>query len=434
MIQKTIYSPTSEHFIHYIWRTKLFNHEKLTLVDGSPIEIIDYGQYNTDSGPDFLHGKIKVNGTLFAGHIEMHLKSSDWNLHRHQEDPAYNSVILHVVGKHESEVYNQQGQSIFSLEIGPRIDAGQGERYRSIQSHQGWIPCQPLNPASVPGIIWAIWKERLMVERLQAKISWVMQQMDLTTGHWEEVFYRQLLRTMGTNVNREAFAELAGRLDYKILMRHQGEFMECLAMTFGLAGLLDKDYDDEYAIQLHDTFIFLKEKYGFVPMNAVSWKYHRMHPPNFPDTRIAQATAMICKRQNLFQAMVENCTYQDIMDILELTMPDAYWNEHFILGVRSKYQEKYFTKDMKHLIIINAVSPVLFLYGEVYHKHELQEKALALLTHIPPEKNKIVDQWKHLGVKVLNAVDSQSLLQLKTTYCDQKACLQCAIGHQLLKQ
>jgi hypothetical protein len=101
-----------EELLHYVWKYKLYRHETLKTTEGLQVEVIDGGLINTDAGPDFFNAKIKIGDTLWAGDVEIHLKSDEWNKHHHHLDKAYNSVILHVVEYMNSEVFNENGQSV----------------------------------------------------------------------------------------------------------------------------------------------------------------------------------------------------------------------------------------------------------------------------------------------------------------------------------
>ena len=86
-----------EEFLHYIWQFQLLNPIELTTNAGDAIQVIKTGEKNINSGPDFFSGQIKIGKTIWAGNIEIHINSSDWNKHKHQDDSAYDNVILHVV-------------------------------------------------------------------------------------------------------------------------------------------------------------------------------------------------------------------------------------------------------------------------------------------------------------------------------------------------
>ena len=423
---------TSEYLLHYIWRTKQFNRLNLKLTDGRKVEIIDFGKYNTNSGPDFLHGKVRVDDTLLIGHIEMHLSSSDWDLHRHQFDPAYNSVILHVVARHDKEVCNYNDHELITLELGELIHTDVAERYALLQK-PGWIPCANLDPSRVQYNIWNIWKERLNIERMQSKVAWVHNNIESTNSNWEEVMYRQLFQAMGTSVNKHAFSVLAERMDFRIFMKNRHDGLSSHALVFGMAGLLEKEFEEEYPLELQRTFRFLQHKYDLTPINPVIWRYSKMHPNNFPDIRIAQIVSLLRQHELFFSAILEQVDYKMIHQMLEIKSLPHYWEDHFILGVPAIKKKKSLGKNTRDLIIINGIIPVLFMYGQEQHLSALQEKALELMSFIPAEQNGIIRQWLNLNISCENAGDSQALLELKNNYCDHQKCLNCSVGHALLK-
>jgi len=425
---------SSEYLLHYIWRTKQFERINLFLTDGRKIEIIDFGRYNTNSGPDFLHGKVRVGNTILAGHIEMHLKSSDWEAHNHQSDPAYNSVILHVVGIHDREVNNYNDHQLITLEIGTLIDENISSKFELLNRNHDEIHCSGLNPARVQESIWTIWKERLNIERLQGRVNWVNELMESSKNDWEAIMYRQLFMSMGTNVNKEAFNFLAERIDHKIFMKVRHDELMSHALVFGMAGMLEKKFEEEYPKLLQNTFRFLQNKFELQPLNPVIWKYSKMHPHNFPDLRIAQAVEIMRRNDHFFSQIANAPQIENIRQLLKLNELPEYWNDHFILGHKSVPRTKKLGKNSIDLIIINGIIPVLFMYGHQQHLVQLQEKALEILSEMPQEQNYIIRQWETLNIGSTNAQDSQALIQLKKNYCDHSKCLQCSIGHELLKK
>ena len=93
-----------EEFLHYIWKYRLFDKKNLKTVQNDVIEIINPGLHNFDSGPDFFNAKIKLNDTVWAGNIEIHINSSDWYLHNHHINKAYDNVVLQIVLNHDKEI------------------------------------------------------------------------------------------------------------------------------------------------------------------------------------------------------------------------------------------------------------------------------------------------------------------------------------------
>ena len=85
------------------------------------------------------------------------------------------------------------------------------------------------------------------------------------------------------------------------------------------------------------------------------------------------------------------------------------------------------------MLLINTVVPLMFAYGLYHRMDEHKARALRLLASIPPEQNSIISLFSQVGMKPRNAGDTQALIQLKRNYCEQKKCLYCRLGFQLLK-
>ena len=85
-----------EMMYQYLWRHKMLGRKILT-VDGERVEIIRPGVHNRDAGPDFVNARLRIGGQEWVGNVEIHVRASDWYLHGHDGDPAYDNVVLHVV-------------------------------------------------------------------------------------------------------------------------------------------------------------------------------------------------------------------------------------------------------------------------------------------------------------------------------------------------
>src|SRR5690606_5140168 len=90
------------------------------------------------------------------------------------------------------------------------------------------------------------------------------------------------------------------------------------------------------------------------------------------------------------------------------------------------------SKRFIHTLLINSVLPAVFLYGKRHDKPELCEKAISFYEELPAEDNHVVAFWGQMGINSLKSFHSQALLELKTQYCDQLKCLQCAIGQNII--
>ena len=127
-----------EELLHHIWQHRLFSSQGLKTVEGQSLEILKSGELNTDSGPDFRNSRIKVEGTEWAGNVEIHVRSSDWLRHNHQTDSAYANIILHVV--FEDDLDESLG-SFSTLVLKDLVSDQVLVRYENLNNSSDTIPC-----------------------------------------------------------------------------------------------------------------------------------------------------------------------------------------------------------------------------------------------------------------------------------------------------
>lgn len=417
-----------ESILHYVWQNKLFTSHDLETTDGEQVEIIDVGRTNTDAGPDFFNAKIKIGDTLWAGNIEIHSFSSDWNKHNHQSDKAYDSVVLHVVSTVDTEVCRTDGTRIPQLELRfpKRIETNYGQLF----SQQKWIPCAD-KIGLVPTIFIQSWKNALLTERLEQKMNAIESLLNENNHHWEEAFYITLARNFGFGTNSQAFESLAKSLPVSILGKHKDQLFQLEALLFGQAGLLNLEEYDEYSSGLKKEYDFLRSKYELNPIDKSQWKLLRLRPDNFPHVRIAQFAALIHSSTKLFSKILENPNLEALRKLFECET-SSYWNTNYLFGSDSPLHIKRLGEQSVNGILINTVVPFLFCYASQKRNDDLKDRTLLILEQIHAESNSIISGWSNLGLKVENAFDSQALLQLKKQYCDEKKCLRCRIGHKVL--
>ena len=166
LLSHLICAKMKEEFLHYQWKYSLYDPDSLLDTDGNKISVIHPGEYNRDSGPDFFNSRISVDGTVWAGNIEIHTLSSHFDLHGHQYDPAFNNVILHVVAENDKRIFNQKKEEILTVKI--EFDPLLYERYLSLVNNPYIIACQE-ELKKVDNIIVRHWLNALVVERFQNK-------------------------------------------------------------------------------------------------------------------------------------------------------------------------------------------------------------------------------------------------------------------------
>jgi hypothetical protein len=402
--------------------------------DSQRLEILDFGFHNHDAGPDFSNGKVKVGDTTWVGHIEMHVKSSDWARHGHSTDLAYDNVILHVVYQHDKEVYRKDGSKIPTLELAELIDPMLMNRYDDLINQSYWIPCQ----SNLPGInltTLPIWLERLSVERLERKVTEYRQLLEKQSNDWDQVFHIAMLQRLGLRVNKVAFMNIGLNLPLGILLKYQDDIETIEALLFGIAGYLgDTIENNTYHSELKQTYEFLAHKHKLAGIDNTQVKHGRLRPQNLPTIRLAQYARLIQTHGRLFSKIIECQTIGEIETILAVKITEGFWYEHYTFAKASTPIEKSIGKATIHSLIINLVCPMVFLKGKMTDNESLILLSQELLEAIKPESNSIITKWKSLGIIPENARESQALLQLKNEYCDHVRCLDCTIGYKILSQ
>jgi hypothetical protein len=420
-----------EKLLHHIWKHRLFDDDRLLTSCGMEVEILDVGSHNLHGGPDFFNAKIRINGTLWAGNVEIHTRASDWYAHAHHTDPNYDSVILHVVEELDKQVINSKGQEILQLVL-PVSQAVRQQADRLIRWDTS-TPCQE-QLFLISSLQWENWKNRLLVERMEQKCSGVWHHLERTQYDWEEVMYIALARSFGFNTNNDPFERLAVSLPFNLLRKESGIPFHLDALIFGQAGFLeDERIEEPFYLHLQREYHFLRHKYGLVPLELSCWNFGGVRKGNFPTIRLAQFVALLSEHEHLFSNIDQAHEIQSLRKLLGV-VPHAYWNNHFTFGLVSReVVKKGMGANSIDSLIINAVVPVLFALGRHYNAEEYQDRAFDLLRAIPAERNAITKHWDDLGVPLSDAADTQALIQLYKGYCLSHKCLFCQIGNALLK-
>lgn len=424
----------TEELLYYIWSLKRFDLTDLNTTKGSPIQIINWGHRNKNSGPDFLEAKIKIGNETWAGHVEMHVKASDWRRHRHQNDAAFSNVILHVVFEADEEIVLVDDEELACLELQNRVAKPLISHYKSLIDSQYHIPCQG-NLAHVdlqsPAVIG--WYESILVERLISKTKRIDMILEHTQGDWEEAFYRMLGRNFGFKVNGDTFEALTIALPRKILLKYRSNLKQIEALIFGQAGMLEGDWEDSYPGSLKEEFQHLKSLHNLAPLSQHRWKFMRLRPANFPTIRLAQFAVLIYGNVHLFSRALAAASIKELLHMFRSEV-SGYWKTHYRFEMETLKTSKKLGVSSICLILINTVIPFLFHFGKVNGQLEMQEKALEFLQEIKAEKNKIIEEFSALNFQISSAFDSQALLQLYSEYCKNKRCLECAIGNKILRE
>ena len=403
-----------ERLLHYVWKHKILPLKPLTTVEGQTVEVIDPGLHNHDQGPDFFNAKIRLGATVWAGNVEVHLRSSDWYRHGHESDPAYNSVILHVVGEVDAEVVTQEGKTLPQV----RLDIPESIRrsYEELCRTEDYPRCHRII-SSIPSIKVRPWMDALLVERLKERSEKVAERAERTGGDWERATFVTLSRSFGFGLNGDAFERWAMRIPLSAAGKHRDDLFQIEALFLGMAGLIDEVEglrSSQEVLLLRQEYAFLKHKFSLgEAMERADWRFLRTRPSNFPSARILQIAELYHSGRAQMSSLLGAQSVEELQTCLAV---------------------KGMTAASRRLLIINTVVPLLFAYGRHTSNDDICQRAIRLLETLPAENNYILRQWQECGLKVSTAADSQALIQLKRQYCDRTDCLRCRFGYEYLKK
>jgi len=418
----------NEEILQYLWNFKKFRSFSFISTDGKSIEILDFGEWNKNSGPDFLFAKIKIDDIIFAGNIEIHTKASDWFFHNHSGNPEFGNLILHAVYINDCDIPELENQQIPTLELKSYIDETLIQKHQNLREEHSFVPCEDLFDKDK---ILLFFEEEVLLRKLDFKSEALELSLKKNQNNYEAVLFQNLAYTFGLKVNAEIFLQLAEGLDFSVINKIKQNIIQLEALLFGVCGFLESPQDEMMKVWKRE-FYFLKVKFNLSNFQ-IAPKFSKLRPPNFPTIRLSQLANLYHSQPNLFSKIMEAKTIDDLYLIFEDVSASKYWDNHFNFGKISPVEnQKLLSKDFIDLIIINAILPIKYFYQKNQNP-DIVDDIFDFYRELKPEKNSVLDEWKSLGMKFKNALQTQAFLYQYKTFCTQKKCLNCAIGFQLLK-
>ena len=429
-----------EQLLHYTWKLRLFPLKELRTSDGQLVEVIDPGKLNHDAGPDFLNAKIWIGGTMWAGNVEIHDKSSDWYVHGHDKNSDYDNVILHVAKVLDTEVMKRNGQYVPQIQLD--VPKHVQDHYDELRRTEAYPACYRMIP-DLPSLTVHSWMASLQTERLEHKTEDIRKRVALCNGSWEEAYFVTLARNYGFGINGDVFEQWARQIPLGAVGHHRDDLFQIEAIFMGQAGLLELDavpacyqqeaLNDGYFARLRKEYQYLAHKFSMKPIDFKLWRFLRLRPQNFPHIRISQLANLYYQQKASLSQLIECETLDQLKAVLG-SQVTPYWETHYAFGSSSPKNEKHLSFGSINLLIINTAIPMLFAYGRHSSKEVLCDKAFDFLEQLKAENNHILRMWQQVGLPVKTAGDSQALIELKKMYCDKKDCLRCRFGYEYLKR
>ena len=423
----------NESFLHYIWQFQYFNKEQLRCSTGEEITIFNPGFRNTHAGPDFYDAKLRLGSIEWAGSVEIHIYSSGWREHKHQDDPTYENVVLHVVWEENEKIFHKDGTVLPTLELKNRVSSSFLLQYKRIVHSRNKIPCANAIH-TVPDLIRMSMLDKVLMARLETKANSILRVLERNNGDWEETCYQILCRNFGFKVNTDPFLQLAQSLPYRILMKHGDRLEQMEALVFGQAGFLKETINDAYYLLLKREYTFLRKKYDLGPrqMNKAQWRFLRLRPANFPTIRLAQLSSVLYHHKNMFSRILSTASWKELLPAFSVK-PSDYWRYHYQFFKKQDKEIPSLGRMSVENIVINSIVPMMVAYGKAKDDQRYVDRAVQLLQETASEENNIIRSWHSLGLTSKSAFDSQALIELHNSFCVRRRCLDCNIGFALLK-
>lgn len=419
-----------EDFLHYIWRYLKFDYKNLKTTDNQSVKIWSQGEYLQQQGPDFFNAKLEIDGQIWAGNVEIHIKSSDWYLHNHQEDTNYQNVILHVVWTDDVPVINLNGVPIPTIELHEKVDKNLIKNYKKHFDFQSSIPCSnQVHEVEKDRI--TLFLNQLILKKLELKSIEIEHELEESNRHWEALFLKKLFHYFGSNINGNSFEHYIKNIPFHVFQKTRQSTEQLHALFYGFMNILPENSDD-FVEQLKKEYQYIKHLYQ-LSMVAYPISYFKLRPDNFPTIRISQFVEFVHKHPSLFFELIEIKTLKDYYSFFD-TKAHPYWKDKYVFGKTStKISPKKMSKTFINLLLINVVLPFKYAYFKNKNEKNVDE-IIEIYEQLEVEKNHIIEKFPSTVFTKQNALHSQAILHLYNQYCTKKQCMKCTIGNLLLRQ
>lgn len=422
--------PYGEDLLQFIWEARLLDAQGLRTADGRHVEVLHPGRVQHDAGPDLRDARIRIDGQEWAGTVEVHVRSSDWVRHGHQHDPAYESVVLHVVYEHDAEARTVGGRALPTVELRSRLGTAALDRSAQLLQGRGALPCAAHLPPAEPDRM-GTWLESVLVERLMRRTTAAEALYAHLEGDACALAWHLLCRAFGQRANAEPFAMLAHALPWSVLRRVRDDAFRVEALLFGQAGMLQVDFVDEHPRRLQAEHRALALLHDLRPAPVAAWTFGRLRPAAFPTVRLAQLAGLVARMAGDLSDLASAPDAGTLRRLLQAE-PSAYWATHYRFDQATPARAKPLGAATVDLLIVNAVVPLLFVLGRARGDQRSRDRAIGLLEQLPAERNALLDRWAEHGVQADCAARGQALIELHTQYCAPRRCLSCGFGRHLV--
>ncbi len=474
-----------ETYLYSIWLS-FWDKLELRTKNLDKIEVLNAGEMNTSDGADFVNARIKINGKIFRGDVEIHLKASDWKNHRHHIDERYNTVILHVVVNDDTEsgfVYTASGRGVITAEI-----SNVNEFNRAVKKDER-IKCYDLNKR-IPMDEKLKWIKKLGLTRLFFKARNISERLteiidenffliaEPQSGYfsthkgyslfqlshkfvWDQLLYEKVMEALGYSKNKEPFQKLARNLTLKFIAdnsfahTYERQILKIQSILFGVAGFIDhykgKRSDAETKVflnELEKEWLEIRKNYRKEFLHFSEWKFSSIRPANSPVFKLSGASKIIWKiiHEDFFAKMNDIITSKlkpvekakHLIDLFRVRS-EGYWENHYNFSGGGQVKTGFVIGTLKASeIVVNGVMPMMLSFARIFSNKVIENGVIEIYKNFPGLSpnwitSKIEDELLLGRFKISSsALMHQGGVQLYKFYCSNSFCDACAIGNRLL--
>jgi hypothetical protein len=422
-----------------IWRGRRFPAGALVTRDGVPVTVIFQGRPGRGPGPDFRGAVIAgPSGLPLRGDVELHVRSSSFREHGHEDDPAYANVILHIVFEDDTgaDTPLPGGGSAPVVALAPWVARRAEDLQRWLTTPLLWRePCHDaVMRLGADGAAAALDAEG--DRRFEARVARAAE--TVRQGGLEQALFEGILEAMGYGGNAPAMLALARVLPWRrldALTRSSADRpLHMEALLLGAAGLLPSQRRHRGPVEEHVTRLerIFAAATHIKPLEASRWKLWGVRPANMPARRIAGCAALFARHaspRGVLAALGARTVNEAISPFAGHAV--GYWRSHYDpCAAPTNLGAAFIGRSRALEIIINVVGPAAMASGD----EALAAQARALYAKLPRPSAYGVTRFIESalaseGVRIpVNARRAQGLLALHRDWCSQNGCGRCPLS------
>jgi Protein of unknown function (DUF2851) len=409
---------------------------------GDEIEVVQFGTWNHEAGPDFRDAAIRINGgDPIRGCIEIDLLDRSWETHGHAANPAFDETVLHVFverGDREFFTRTKSNRNVPQVQIDPAVLAGAFSANIPL-AHPGrcQAPLKDLPKERVRSVL-----EAAAQFRLRQKAARIRHKID-SRGR-DEVLFQELAAALGYKENKLPFTLITQRLPLKSLRETTSDIE---SMLFGVAGFLQtadldvyKGSTREYVRQLWDRWWPHRDALQRLILPAKVWHLSSTRPLNHPQRRLA-ALAILARDWPRLERTLGKSSVSAAKHFFQ-AMDHPFWNFHYTLISKAAPKKMALIGEARVADILANVLFPFWLAHDLDPSASLAKNAWAEYVKLPAQ---LSNRRLETGATRLfgnnprrkqflkTVANQQGLLQIYEDFCmrDNSDCAQCPFPEQM---